>query len=304
MMLEDISIISPQKNSSFVCNMKWFLLCLLIFVGNNVFGQTFSIVSLESLPTDLTAATQSKLDLNGKKCGLVKVQCVMDGINFSGNVIGDVAHKDGEYWVYLTTGSKQLCVTHPNLLPLDVNFSNIAQSGISSGKTYRLILSIPEALYSSILSNAPHSDSHANSNQFNANQTNPIISDNTVMSGVVTDESDGETLIGCAVLYGSGGVATDIDGEYTLKNLKPGATIRFQYVGYKTREIKFTGKIPPKFDISMKLGKGTIKEEYFYDPNDKAEYFDLKGNKLPKRPSKKGTYLRVENGKVEKFTIN
>lgn len=80
---------------------------LVLIIANSLlsYGQSFSIVSLESLPTDLTASTQSRVDLNGKRCGLVKVQCVLDGILFSGNIIGDVVHKDGEYWVYLTDGS-------------------------------------------------------------------------------------------------------------------------------------------------------------------------------------------------------
>lgn len=281
--------------------LRYVIIALIFTYALLSYGQSFSILSLESIPTDLSGSTQSRVDLNGKRCGLVKVQCVLDGINFSGNIIGDVAHKDGEYWVYMTTGSKQLSISHARLLPLDVNLSNIVPCGIISGNTYRLRLSIPEALYSSILSNVIPSD---NFNQSIPDYVNPTNLDNFEMSGVVTDESNGETLIGCAIYYGSGGVATDMDGVYNFKNIKPGATISFQYVGYKTREITFTGKIPPKFDITLKPGKGTIKEEYFYDPNDKAEYFDLKGNKLQQRPSKKGTYIRVVDSKAERFTIN
>lgn len=54
----------------------------------------------------------------------------------------------------------------------------------------------------------------------------------------------------------------------------------------------------------MKEGRGTEKEDYFYEPDDAAEYYDLKGNKLKQRPTKKGTYIRMSNGKAERFTIN
>lgn len=114
-------------------------------------GQSFSIVSLESLPMDLTASTQFRADLNGKRCGLVKVQCVLDGIKFTDNIIGSVEHKEGEYWVYLTEGSRHLSVKHPKLLPIEVEFTSSLYDGIKSASTYRLVLSIPEATYSSVL---------------------------------------------------------------------------------------------------------------------------------------------------------
>ncbi len=119
-------------------------LLLISFLSH---GQSFSIVSLESLPTDLTASIQTRTDLNGKKCGLVKVQCVLDGINFAGNIIGNIEYKEGEYWVYVTDGTKQLSVRHPRLLPLDVEFASSLHDGIKTATTYRLVLSIPEAIY-------------------------------------------------------------------------------------------------------------------------------------------------------------
>lgn len=269
------------------------------------YGQGFSMVSFDPLPMDLSATTHSRVDLNGRKCGLVKVQCVLPNMTFVGNVIGDVKYDNGEYWVYVIDKTKQLSVRHSRLLPLDVDFSTMNKNGIESGITYRLKLSIPEALYNSLLFNSDNSNDNSsttNLNKMNSPETD--IPDNSIMTGVVTDESDGEPLIGCAIYYGVGGEATNIDGVYSFKNLKPGATLSFKYVGYKTREITFTGKIPPTFDVSLKPGKGTIKEDFFYDPNDTSEYFDLKGNKLSQRPTKKGTYIRVLNGKPERFTVN
>ena len=280
--------------------MRYLIFSTFIIIGFALYGQSFSIVSLESLPTDLTASTQSRVDLNGKRCGLVKVQCVLDGINFHGNIIGDVVHKDGEYWVYMTDGSKQLSIKHPMILTLDIDFLASLQSIIKAGNTYRLILSIPDALYNSILTQPTVTTTYSGDGSIAPESIN------TTISGIVTDRKEGEPLIGCTVLLKNtnNGTACDIDGNFTLKNIKPGATLQVSYVGYKQKEITFTGKIPPNYNITLKKGRGTEKEEYFYDPNDKADYFDLEGNKLPQRPSKKGTYIRVIDSSAEKFTIN
>lgn len=96
---------------------------------------------------------------------------------------------------------------------------------------------------------------------------------------------------------------SNIDGEWTISNVNKGDIVKFAYVGFKSKEIKLIGDVPSFMDVTIKWGKGKESEEYFYDPNDKSQYFDLSGNALPSRPSKKGTYIRVTNGKPEKFTI-
>lgn len=59
------------------------------------------------------------------------------------------------------------------------------------------------------------------------------------ISGIVVD-STGEPVIGATVLVKgtSIGVSTDIEGNYTLKNVPDNATIVFSYVGCNTKEIK------------------------------------------------------------------
>lgn len=46
------------------------------------------------------------------------------------------------------------------------------------------------------------------------------------------------------------------------------------------------------------------REEYSFNPSDRAEYFDLKGNKLQYCPVKKGIYIRVADRKSERFIVN
>ncbi len=274
------------------------LTALIYFTAVLSFGQSFELTKMEHIPTDLTASTQSRVDLNGVKCGLVKVQCVLEGVTFSGNVIGKVEEKEGEYWVYMTNGSKFLSINHPKLLPLNVAFMEFLGSEIKSGYTYRMILSIPKALYNALV--LPSGEP-----SIQESETDVATPPNTKISGFVKDKH-GDELIGCTVmLKNSGeGTAADIYGFYELRKVSPGSTVQFRYVGFKTKEVTFTGKIPPEFNVTLKRGHGTEKEEFFYDPNDKSEYFDLKGNKLASRPSKKGTYIRVSDGKAERFSVN
>jgi TonB-dependent receptor len=60
------------------------------------------------------------------------------------------------------------------------------------------------------------------------------------ISGIVSDKSTGETLIGCTVgISGTTiGASTDINGRYIMSNLKPGSyKVVFRYLGYQTKEV-------------------------------------------------------------------
>ncbi|WP_300878815.1 carboxypeptidase-like regulatory domain-containing protein, partial [uncultured Duncaniella sp.] len=63
------------------------------------------------------------------------------------------------------------------------------------------------------------------------------------VSGTVTDK-DGEPMIGVSVLIKgtSFGAATDIDGNFTLKNVPADAVLEFRYVGCTPQDIKVAGK--------------------------------------------------------------
>ena len=63
------------------------------------------------------------------------------------------------------------------------------------------------------------------------------------IKGVVLDASTEEPLIGATVLVKgtTTGDATNIDGEFTLKDVKSNATLIVSYVGYDTQEVKVDG---------------------------------------------------------------
>ena len=63
------------------------------------------------------------------------------------------------------------------------------------------------------------------------------------VSGTVID-TEGEPMIGANVIIKgtTTGVATDVDGKYSLKNVPADATLRFSYIGYQTQEVAVKGR--------------------------------------------------------------
>lgn len=74
----------------------------------------------------------------------------------------------------------------------------------------------------------------------------------TTATGVVKDEF-GDPMIGATVRVANNptqGDATNIDGEFTIKNVKPGTKLQISSVGYKTQEVVWNGTA---LDIDMEL---------------------------------------------------
>ncbi len=92
---------------------------------------------------DISASQFERKDLNKQPCALVKVQLAAFGAVFEGNVIGDVAYKTGEYWVYMSEGSQELRVKHANYLPLHITFANYGVHSVKGKTTYNLTISKP-----------------------------------------------------------------------------------------------------------------------------------------------------------------
>ncbi len=62
------------------------------------------------------------------------------------------------------------------------------------------------------------------------------------VSGVVTSQTDGETIIGANIIVKGTtvGTITDIDGNYSI-NAGVGQTLVFSYIGFRTKEVQVTG---------------------------------------------------------------
>lgn len=64
------------------------------------------------------------------------------------------------------------------------------------------------------------------------------------LKGVVLDVKDNEPLIGASVKVKdkAQGAATDIDGNFSIPNVDPKASIVVSYVGYETQEVPVNGR--------------------------------------------------------------
>lgn len=89
-------------------------------------------------------------------------------------------------------------------------------------------------------------------------------SSGSTVKGTIIDKRDKEPLIGATVQpkYQRNGTATDIDGNFTLKDIKIGEVIEVSYVDYKTKIITLKNKVPNNIIVKLRRGKGTDYEEY------------------------------------------
>ena len=129
--------------------MKSCLAFLLFMFSCSLQAQKLTVESFSIDTEDLAASVSPRLDRNGNPCGLVKVQLAMMGAQFDGNIIGSVDYKTGEYWVYLTQGTKLLHIKHPSFLPLELDFRQLMPqgfTGIQPKTTYKLIITIPAVM--------------------------------------------------------------------------------------------------------------------------------------------------------------
>lgn len=106
-------------------------------------GDKLVIDKLLYSTSDISGSTKPRLDANGKACALLKVSSP-DKLIFEGNVVGDVANKNGEYWVYLTEGSYLLTIKAEGKDPLKLNFRDYNLKGAVSKATYLLTFHIRE----------------------------------------------------------------------------------------------------------------------------------------------------------------
>lgn len=116
----------------------YWILLLFIMCIDNVHAQKLNVESFVAKTNDITARTQSRQDINGNDCALVKVRLAAENASFSGNVVGDVAYDKSEYFVYMPQGSKRLTIKLEGYLPLEVSFSEYGIKSLESKVVYQL----------------------------------------------------------------------------------------------------------------------------------------------------------------------
>ncbi len=120
---------------------KILLSIVLLFAAiSSVFAQKLTVESFKLTPSDLTAQTQPRKDLNNRNCAVVKVQFVGELTNIEGNVIMPLVKRNNETWVYMPQNTRQMKVITKNYLPLMVTFADYDVERLESNRTYVLTL--------------------------------------------------------------------------------------------------------------------------------------------------------------------
>ena len=123
---------------------KLFLILLSVFaLLNTAMAQELMVKSFVLAPTDITAQTEGRKDLNGDACALVKISFVGDVADVEGNVIKPLVKRNNETWTFMTQESRQMKVVTKDYLPLMVTFGDYGIEKLQSNRTYVLTLAKP-----------------------------------------------------------------------------------------------------------------------------------------------------------------
>ena len=112
------------------------IILFLLGASLKVFSQTLKVTSFKQT-NDLTASRFEKTDINGVPCGLIKVWLPVNDGKFVGNVVESI-FKNGEWWVYMTKGSKRVTIKTSQYPPLIYEFDETFLSNV----TYRMTVEI------------------------------------------------------------------------------------------------------------------------------------------------------------------
>lgn len=114
---------------------------MLVFSSISVFSQKeIKIISFKQSSSDISARTNQREDPKGEACALVKVQLPQRNALFEGDIIGEIAFKTNEYWVYMPQKSTQLKIKLQDCIPLKVDFNNYDIPSLESKGTYELCI--------------------------------------------------------------------------------------------------------------------------------------------------------------------
>ncbi len=116
-------------------------------------AQGMKVVEFKLLENDLTANTRGteKMDQNGERAALIKIQTPERGFTFDGGSLGIVATEEhaGEIWLYVPRRAQKLIVQHPAFGVMRDFFYPIPVEG---ARTYEMLIDIGTGRYANITS--------------------------------------------------------------------------------------------------------------------------------------------------------
>ena len=122
-------------------------------------AQSMKVVDFKLLENDLTANTRGteKMDQNGERAALIKIQTPERGFTFDGGSLGIVATEEhaGEIWLYVPRRAQKLIIQHPEFGVLRDWYYPIS---IKGARTYEMILDIGTGRYTNLTSSVAESN--------------------------------------------------------------------------------------------------------------------------------------------------
>lgn len=125
------------------CNVFYRVLlleALYISISLQAFCQNVVVINVAQNIKDASASTNLRKDSEGTACALVKVLCVNKNVQFSGDVVGAIANKTNEYWVYMKKDSEFLTVSAPSCPSETIRFADFGIPPLQSRTTYNITL--------------------------------------------------------------------------------------------------------------------------------------------------------------------
>ena len=126
-----------------------FLLILLgVSLGYLLKAQDYKVVSVESMPLDMTAREYIKQDERGRQCAVFRIATqniaseLREGFHFECDYASYAVERqivDGEVWVWVSPGLKTLKIKHTKLGTLELHAANYGIK-VESLHTYKIVL--------------------------------------------------------------------------------------------------------------------------------------------------------------------
>lgn len=90
---------------------------LFFVIGVSAQAQELKVLEFRLEMSMVDAVRFPKEDLNGERCGLIRLGLVMPDAVFEGDIISS-EYKEGEWWIYMPKGSNWLTIMSKTHVPL------------------------------------------------------------------------------------------------------------------------------------------------------------------------------------------
>ena len=136
-----------QKSKTTIWSMKKIItMLMLVMFSISAYTQELKIKNFSVAANDISASQYERKDNKGVACALVKILIVGSIKDVKGNVVGEIADKGSEKWVYVQNGSKTLQLTVADGKTLSVDFNSYGIPEVMSKATYLLEILEPTAM--------------------------------------------------------------------------------------------------------------------------------------------------------------